>query len=80
MIFLCISFTSFGSELTAEETKAGISGYTVLVLDVSGSMAGTHIAILKGAANKFFDDISNAVVNGSQAGYLLADVSGNLSQ
>ena len=51
--FSFIPFISYGSELTDEETKTGISRYTVLVIDVSGSMRGTPMTTLKSAANKF---------------------------
>lgn len=56
IIFSFIPFISYGSELTDEETKTGISRYTVLVIDVSGSMRGTPMTTLKSAANKFCDD------------------------
>ena len=60
IIFSFIPFISYGSELTDEETKTGISRYTVLVIDVSGSMRGTPMTTLKSAANKFCDDILKA--------------------
>jgi hypothetical protein len=62
ILALCIAFILIPSSVYADGFSSGnsqiISRYTVLVLDVSGSMKNTPISTLKTAANKFYEAIS----------------------
>jgi len=61
-IFLSfISFPSYADELPEKNPgRKNITRYTVLVLDVSGSMAGLPLSTLKSAVHKFCEDILKA--------------------
>jgi len=56
-----ISFPSYADELPEKNPgRKNITRYTVLVLDVSGSMAGLPLSTLKSAVHKFCEDILKA--------------------